>query len=175
MEALLELADYYFNEKKYEEAIEFYAEMDQRGFSDGQRNEITFRHGYCLFMKKRYDEASAKFSALMSKDGPYYYSGHYYYGMSNFYGQDYTEAIKAWKVAEKSANYRREIPYYIVQIYAAEKDYDQLLAYAVPLVQDGRVKNDAEINQLIGQAYFERGDYAKALPHLEYYESNSKN
>ncbi|MCB0686712.1 MAG: tetratricopeptide repeat protein, partial [Saprospiraceae bacterium] len=174
-EALLELADYYFNGKKYDEAIEFYTKMDQRGFSEEQRNEITFRHGYCLFMRKRYDEAAAKFGKLMQKEGPYYYSGHYYYGMANFYGEDYDEAIKAWKVAEKSPTYRRDIPYYVSQIYAAEKQYDELIAYAVPLLDNGgRLKNDAEISQLVGQAYFEKGDYEKALPYLEYYESNSR-
>lgn len=174
-EALLELADYYFNGKKYDEAIEFYTKMDQRGFSEEQRNEITFRHGYCLFMKKRYDEAGAKFGQLMQKEGPYYYSGHYYYGMASFYGEDYDEAIKAWKVAEKSPTYRRDIPYYVVQIYAAQKNYDEVIAYGSPLLANGgRVKNDAEISQLVGQAYFEKGDYEKALPYLEHYESNSR-
>ncbi len=173
-EALLELADYYFNAKKYDEAIEFYAKMDQRGFSDEQRNEIVFRHGYCLFMRKRYDESRAKFGILLAKEGEYYYSAHYYYGMASFYGEDYEEAIQAWKVAEKSPSYRSQIPYYVAQIYAAQKEYDQLIAYAVPLVGNTRVKNDAEIHQLIGQAYFEKGDFTSALPYLEYYESNSR-
>ncbi len=173
-QALLELADYYFNAKKYDEAIEFYAKMDQRGFSEEQRSEIIFRHGYCLFMRKRYDESRAKFGALMSKEGPYYHSGHYYFGMASFYGEDYAEAVKAWQVAEQSPVYRAQIPYYVTQIYAAEKEYDQLIAYAVPLLQNSRLKNDAEIQQLVGQAYFEKGDYVNALPYLEYYESNSR-
>ena len=173
-QALLELADYYYNAKKYDEAINFYAQMDQRGFSEEERSEILFRHGYCLFMRKRYDESRAKFGALMSKEGPNYYRGHYYYGMASFYGEDFQEAIEAWKVAEKAPAYRNQIPYYITQIYAGQKNYDEVINYAVPLLANSRVKNEAEINQLVGQAYFEKGDYLQAMPYLEYYEANSR-
>ncbi|NND31111.1 MAG: tetratricopeptide repeat protein [Saprospiraceae bacterium] len=173
-QALLELADYYYNAKKYDEAISFYAQMDQRGFTEEERNEILFRHGYCLFMRKRYDESRAKFGALMMKEGPHYYQGHYYYGMASFYGEDYEEAVNAWSVAEKSPAYRNQIPYYITQIYASQKKYDQVIQYAVPVLENGRVKNEPEMHQLVGQAYFEQGDFQRALPYLEYYEANSR-
>ena len=173
-QALLELADYYYNAKKYDEAINFYAQMDQRGFSEEERNEILFRHGYCLFMRKRYDESRAKFGALMTKEGPHYYQAHYYYGMASFYGEDYSEAIDAWKVAGKSPAYRNQIPYYITQIYASQKNYSDVIRYASPLLENGRIKNAPEIHQLVGQAYFEQGNYEKALPHLEYYEAKSR-
>jgi len=174
-EALLELADYYFNSRKYDEAIDFYAQMDQRGFSQEERDEISFNHGYSLFMSKRYDEASTKFGALMTKEGPYYYKGHYYYGMASFYGEDYDEAIEAWKVAAKFGPYKNQIPYYVTQIYASQKQYDRVIEYAAPLIDGGsNLKNEPELNQLLGQAYFEQGDYVKALPYLEFYEGNSR-
>lgn len=172
--ALLELADYYYNSRKYDEAIQFYTRMDQRGFTQEEKDQITFRHGYCLYMRKRYDEAAAKFGAVMQNEGPYYFDGHYYYGMSNYLGGDYDEAISAWEVAGKTAKYRNEIPYYLTQIYASKQHYEKVIAYAEPMLNQVRLKNDAEMHQLVGQAYFELGDYAGALPHLEYYEQHSR-
>ncbi len=172
--ALWELANFYYNARKYEEAVDFYAMMDRRGFSQDEIPDLTFKHGYSLFELKRFDEAKAKFASIMGSEGEYYYPAHYYHGMSSFYGKDYDGAIKSWKVAEKKANYRRVIPYYLAQIYFAKQDYEELIAYATPFIDDSRTKNRAGIHQLIGQAYFEMGDYEKALPYLEYYEQKSK-
>ena len=172
--ALLELANFYYNARKYEEAVAFYAMMDRRGFSQEELTDLTFKHGYCLFELKRFDEAKAKFATIMSAEGEYYYPAHYYHGMSSFYGKDYDGAIKSWKVAQKKANYRRVIPYYLTQIYFAKQDYQELITYATPYIDDKRTKNRAGIHQLIGQAYFEMGDYESALPYLEYYEDKSK-
>ena len=172
--ALLELADYYFNTRKYDEAIEFFAMMNQSGFTEEERTEITFKHAYCLFVKKRFDEAKAKFAQVMNNDGPYYYRSNYYYGMASFYGEDYEEAVERWKIAEQSPEYRLVIPYYIAQVYFTEGRYDDVINYAGPYATRSGVKNRTDLHQLIGQAYFEKGDYESALGFLEYYESQSK-
>ncbi len=173
-QALLELADYYFRSKDYDQAIEFFAMMDQRGFSAEEKDEISFKHGYCLFMSKRYDEAKSKFAKVMDQPGEYYFSSHYYHGMSSFHGQDYEDAIASWNVASEKAIYKNVIPYYITQIHFVQKNYSAVIEYAAPLASDSRVKRRAEINLLVGQSYFEQGDYEKALPYLEYYESKSR-
>ena len=57
------------------------------------------------------------------------------------------------------------IPYYLTQIFAAQRRYDELIAYAAPLVNGGgSLRNGKEINALLGQAYFEKGRYAEAAP-----------
>ncbi|NND04782.1 MAG: tetratricopeptide repeat protein [Saprospiraceae bacterium] len=172
--ALLELADYYYNSRKYDQAIEFFAMMDQRGFTQSERTEIAFKHAYCLFVRKRYDEAKAKFATVLNTEGPNYYASNYYYGMSCFYGEDYDCAIKSWKIAEKDPLYRKSIPYYIAQVYFKQGDYQQVISASLPYADQRGVKNQAELNQLIGQAYFELGDYEQALTYLEYFEQNSR-
>ncbi len=171
--ALFELANYYYNSKKYEDAVAFFAMMDKRGFSQDELIELNFKHGYSLFELKRFDESKAKFAQVMSSQSNYYYQAHYYHGMASFYGKDYDNAIKSWKVAEKRTIYRNVIPYYIAQIYFAQGKYDEVIDYAIPFTSNSRIKNRASIHQLIGQAYFENGDYQNALPFLEYYEDKS--
>ncbi len=172
--ALLELADYYYNSRKYDQAIEFFAMMDQRGFTQAERSEITFKHAYCLFVRKRYDEAKAKFATIMDSEGPNYFASNYYYGMTSFYGKDYDGAIKSWKIAEKDPLYSKSIPYYIAQIYFKQQAYEQLIEYATGYVDQRGIRNQTELHQLIGQAFFELGDYENARIHLTYFEQHSR-
>ncbi len=173
-EALIELADYYFNSRKYDDAIEFYSMMDQRGLSHDERTSIAFKHGYSLFVRKRYDEARAKFASIINTEGEYYYASNYYFGMCSFYGEDYENAITSWQVAEQGPVYQRDIPYYIAQIYFTRGDYNQVISYGERYTEDDRIRNRDEFNQILGQAYFEQGDFKKALPYLEEYEHNSR-
>ncbi len=172
--ALLELADHYYNGKQYDEAIEFFAMMDQRGFSAEEKADIAFKHAYSLFARKRYDESKAKFAQLMSEPGDHYYASYYYHGLASFHGKDYDDAIASWQVAEKRSKYRNIIPYYIAQIYFAQEDFEQVIAYAEPQLSNNRLKQRTEMHQLVGQAYFELGNYEHALSYLEYYESKSR-
>ncbi len=173
-EALHELASYHFNKRDYNQAIEYYTMMDTRGLSSEARDEVIFNHAYALYSLKRYDQARSKFAGVKQSSSSYYHQAHYYSGMCSFLTNDYREAIKAWKVAEGASTYRQHIPYYIVQVYAAQEDYDQLIAYALPVIEQGRARNLNEIHQLLGQAYFEKGDYVKALPHLKHHEQQTR-
>src|SRR5699024_6486473 len=96
-----------------------------------------------------------------------------YYGMTAYFMEDYREAIRAWQIAQEDKTYERLIPYYLTQIYFAEEDYDKVISYALPYADDAAVQNQKEINQLIGQSYFELGDYKNAQSYLEEYEANS--
>ncbi len=172
--ALLELANYYYNDRNYDEAIQMFAMLDTRGMGEAERQEIQFKHAYCLFATKRFDEARAKFAALSNVQGPYHDDSNYYYGLTAFYGENYEDAITSWRRVQNSARYRNLIPYYVAQIYFAQGQYGEVVAYAEPFTTERGVKNQNEINQLVGQAYFQLGDYEKALPYLEYFEERSR-
>ncbi|MDH3651917.1 MAG: tetratricopeptide repeat protein, partial [Saprospiraceae bacterium] len=172
--ALLELANYYYNDHKYDEAIEMFAMLDTRGMNTSEQQEIRFKHAYCLFVTKRFDEAKAKFSSLTNEQGPYYDDSNYYFGLTSFYSENYDDAISSWTKIQGSARYRKLIPYYIAQIYFAQGSFQEVVSYAESFTTERGIKNLNEINQLVGQAYFELGDYEEALPFLEYYEERSR-
>ena len=172
-QALIELANFYYNKKDYEEAIEFFSMMQETGLTDVEKTEIQFKHGYCLFVKKRFDEARAKLSGIKNISGDYYFPANYYYGLTSYFNEDYDEALASWSVVEDAPSYRKLIPYYIGQIHASRGDYDQLIAYVEPRIEQRNLKNKTEMHHMLGQAYFEKGDYQRALPYLEYYEEKS--
>ena len=74
---------------------------------------------------------------------------------------------------QNEPKYSTVVPYYIAEIYYFQGKRDQLISYAEPLIRKGNMYYESELKQLVGQAYFEKKDYPKALPYLEEYNENA--
>ncbi len=172
-QALLEVANYFYNARKYDKAIEFYKQISARELSPSQRAEVYFKTGYCYFVQKDFGSAEANFKEIKDTQGDYFYPTNYYYGLCKFFNNQYADAIKSFRLVERSKEYKSLVPYYIAQIYFAQRDYDELIKYAEPKLSDRTLRNAKEMNQLVGQAYFEKRDYQRALPFLEKFAESS--
>ncbi|MBK6931043.1 MAG: tetratricopeptide repeat protein [Saprospirales bacterium] len=53
-----------------------------------------------------------------------------------------------------------------------KRQYDLVISYGGVKAKEDSLRNRAGLNQLVGQAYFERGDFKRALPYLEYAATN---
>jgi len=170
-QAALEIGDYYFNNKEYDKALTYY---DMAPATSGAiRDEIQFKKGYSYFVTKQFGKAKAALANLKENTrSEWYYPANYYYGCCAFFEGKYDEAAKSFVRCEQSDKYKPSVPYYLTQIYAAKKQYDQVISYGAPKAQDNTIKNRPELNQLVGQAYYEKGDFKKALPYLEYAATN---
>ena len=174
-EALLEVANYYFNNGDLKTATEYYQRVPTDLLTVGQRAEVNFRLGYASFVQKDFAAAKRYFQFSKSSPGDYYYPTNYYLGMIYFFEGNYDTAVSQFRIAEADRQYAPYIPYYLTQIFAAQRRYDELIAYAAPLVNGGgSLRNGKEINALLGQAYFEKGRYAEAAPLLEEYARNNR-
>lgn len=171
-QAVFEMGDYFYNNKKYDEAIEFYKMIDASDLSPEKRAELKFKLGYSYFVKKKFPEAKSNFSSIKDAQSKYNAAANYYYGMSCYFTKDYNQAVNAFKKLSGDKKYEKLTPYYIAQIYFLQNKYDDAIAYGEPLLAEPGNK-DAEINLIVGQSYFEKGDYAKALPYLEYNASKT--
>lgn len=172
-QALIEIANYYFNAKDYDKAVEYYAKIPTSGMSRDQRSKVRFQLGYALFVQKRFTKAQQNFEAIKTFQNEYFYPTNYYLGLCYFFDGEYRDAIKSFKVVEKSKRYSPHIPYYLCQIYFAEGQYKDLIKYAMPKLQERNLRKIKEIHQLVGQSYFEEGEYNNAIYYLEYYAERS--
>ncbi len=171
--ALIEIGNYYYNAGKFDKAAEYFKMVDSGGMTQAQRNEVKFKLGYGEFVQKRFSQAKGYFRMVKDSEGEYSAAANYYYGMCCFFDGAYEEAIKAFEKCRSSRQYSGLVPYYITQIYFAQNKFDKLIDYAEPKLNDGNLRNTKEMGQLVGQAYFEKGDFKKALPYLEAYASSS--
>lgn len=173
-EALLEIANYYFNDNKLEKAVDYYRRVPKELLTAEQRSEVNFRLGYASFVQKKFGDAKRYFQFSKSVQGEFYYPTNYYLGMIQFFEGNYDAAVGQFQIAEKSSKYKPYIPYYLTQIFFAQRRYDELIAYAAPLVGTSRIRNQKEIKQLLGQAYFEKGNYQQTRPLLEEYARGNR-
>jgi len=173
-QAALEIGDYYFDRKEYDKALVYY---DMAPNASGPtRDEIRFKKGYSFFVTKQFARAKGELGPLKENTrSARYFDANYYYGCCAFFEKKYDEATKCFTRCEQSEKYRDVVPYYITQIYAAKKQYDQVIIYGEPKAKSSNYKNRPELNQLVGQAYYEKGDFKKALPFLEYAAANGTN
>lgn len=172
-EALIDLADYYFQEKNYTEAIANYTEADKGNLSQEQRANLKFRLGYSYFVSKQFDKARDLLIQVRAVRNDNYAATNYYLGLCYFFEGKYPEAAAALAAVEASPRYSPYVPYYLAQIYFAQAQYQNLITYATPKLQQKGLKNSKEINQLVGQSYFELKAFDQALPYLETYANLS--
>jgi len=170
-QAALEIGDYYFNQKQYDKAL-IYFDLSPEG-SGAAKDEIRFKMGYSYFVTKKFGLAKTAFMPLKDNSRSQWYEpANYYYGCCSFFEGKYEDAAKAFIRSESSPKYKASVPYYLTQIYAAQKNYDKVISYGTPRAKDSSVKNRPEINQLVGQAHYEKGDYTSALTFLEFAAKN---
>ncbi|GIV34521.1 MAG: hypothetical protein KatS3mg031_2056 [Chitinophagales bacterium] len=163
------MGKYYFKEKKYSDAIEYFEKSDPQTLSRNEQAEYKFQLAYCYFYKKRLDEAESLLKETRNIRNKYYYPSNYYYGYIAFQKKNFDAALESFERIKDSKVYAKIIPYYISQVYYFRKEYTQLIDYLSPLITDSDLKYYAELNQILGQTYFELGQYDKAIRHLTTY------
>jgi tetratricopeptide (TPR) repeat protein len=171
------LAHYFFLKNDYSNAIVYFDEAGYDNLSNEQIADAKFEKAYAYFNLKQFAEAKPLFNEIHQlPTNKYYIPANYYYGFISYYNANYTEALQSFKLVEKYNEYKDVVPYYIAEIYYFQGKKEEALQYGESaLVQNGNLYYDAQLRLLIGQIYFEKKDYAKALPLLEkYVNSNAK-
>ena len=171
------LAEYYFRTEKFEDAIRYYEQANISNLSNKEIADMSFHQGYAYFNLQNFAKAKPLFNSIRTtKDDPNYMDANYYYGFLAFRDKQYGEALESFRVVENEKNYNTVVPYYIAQIYYIQGKKDEAITYIQNKLQSGSSSQyyDLELKQLIGHAYFEKKEYAKALPYLEDYVGRSK-
>lgn len=171
--AYYHLGRLYFREREYNDAIEWLKKVEQSDLTGTEKDEYKFLLAYCYFFSKDFDQAYTLFKAIKDKSNKYYYPANYYYGYIAFTKGKHDEALKSFDRVRESQVYERILPFYISQIHFRKGDYDAVIAELEPIIEDKRLSYHPELNLTLGQAYFEKGNYEKALPYLEVYHSGT--
>ena len=173
--AFFDLGNLYFESKDYRKALDYFEKVDDRALAKHARQEFQFKHAFTLFSLKRFDQARAIWSQMKDDAGLYYDDANYYYGMAAYFEDDLEEALVSFRKVENAPRYRNDVPYYVTQIEFINENYQRVIDYAVPLLENNRnLRNTDNMHQLVGQSYFVLGDYASAIPHLEIYLDKSR-
>jgi TolA-binding protein len=168
------LGKFYFTKEDFSNAITNYEKAGLDNLSNEEVADAKFEMAYCYFNLKRFADAKPLFNEIHQlPDNKYYIPANYYYGFISYYDHNYSEALKAFKLVESIDEYKGVVPYYIAEIFYFQNKKDEALRYGESVLSRGGLYYEKEMKQLLGQIYFERKNYTKALPLLEYYVNKS--
>ncbi|HVG13887.1 MAG TPA: tetratricopeptide repeat protein [Chitinophagaceae bacterium] len=169
------LAEYYFRKQQFSDATGLYEAANIANLDNKEIADLKFHQGYSYFTLQQFAQAKPLLNSIRQiKDDPNYIDANYYYGFIAFKDRSYSDALASFKVVENEAAYASIVPYYIAQIYYVQGQKAEAIAYAEKKLKEGKSQYyDLELKQLLGHAYFERKEYAKALPYLQDYVSRS--
>lgn len=170
-----QLAEYYFRQKRFSDAVSLYEQANIANLNNREVADMKFHQGYSYFTMQRFAQAKPLLDAIHQvKSDPNYIDANYYYGFIAFRDRNYNDALASFRVVENEPNYSSIVPYYIAQIYYAQGRKDEAVAYAENKMKQGTTQYyDLELKQLLGHAYFEKKDYAKAATYLGDYVNRS--
>ncbi len=173
-DAILDMAFYQYQKKSYRKAVTWFAKVDVSSLPQDRKAEYYFKYGYSLFMRKEFDKAKMAFYEIKDIHSDYTPPAIYYYAHIAYTEGNYETALKEFRRLTDDKNFAPIVPYYIVQILYMQKKYDEILDYAPALLKNATPTRVNEIRKYIGDAWFRKGDYKKALPYLEEYAAKNK-
>jgi TolA-binding protein len=169
------LGQYYFKKQDFGSALFAFENVNAENLSERQKSEMQFAFGYSLLTQRKLKEAKPLLAeARLQTQSPYYKDANYYYGLLAYNDGQYKEAIRSFEIAEDAPKYQPLAPYYRASIQYALGNKDKGLELAEEALRKGNQFYENELHQLVGHAYFEKSNYAKAITHLGRYVQNTE-
>ncbi len=168
------LGNFYYTRGDYERALSYYRDVDASEVEFEHRSEYNFKMGYCYFQRGDMQRASKLFAQQIEGKSKYRTSSLYYYAHIQYMNGQYDLALRNFRELQHDRKFAKIAPSYIARIYYYLGKDDELLEMAPQLLaeQDAFKKN--ELHQMIGEIYFNRGEYARALEQYREVENEQR-
>lgn len=157
----------YFAKKDYAQALEWFDKLDSRNLAGRENREFRYKKGYSYFMTDDYASAKPLFEQLKDEGGVYQEASIYYYAYLCYLDREFKTALAEFEKLKGSKTYEATYPYYITALYYLDNRYDDVLAYALPILENTKQAHETDMFRIIAATYFAKSDFEKAQ---EYYD-----
>lgn len=170
------LGDYYYRRKDYAKSLTYLENAGTANLSNEEIAKQKFELGYDYFSEKQYDKAKPLLNAIRQiQTDPHYVDANYYYGYIAYADKDFKTSLDCFQKSETNPAYAPTAKFYETEIYYFLGDKDKALNEGAAVLKQYLGASYAlEMNRLVGHMYFERKEFAKALPYLETYMNGSE-
>jgi len=165
-----ELGKIQFSSRRYKNAAKTFEQVDQFELSKSDADDFLFYCGYSNFDVGNYKKAAQYFFDIKKTNSIYASSASYYWGYINYLDGKYETALQEFTKLTDNKNFSGFIPYYIIQIYYVQEKYDQVIKVGENLIGGAPEDQKNELLKILGDAYFETGNYISAANYLEKYK-----
>jgi len=161
----------YFGQKNYDKAIEWFEKLDGSALSGLESSEYRFKLAYSYFKKGRNNEAKPMFERLKNERSPFNEGAIYYYAYLAYLDGEYKTALSEFERLKGSKEFENSYPYYIASLYYLDKRYDDVLAYAIPILETTRQESETDLFRIVGATYFSKGDLVNSKKYYDKYQA----
>lgn len=170
--AYMDVADYYFDQGKYVDALQWLDRAEDQSMSISEREEFNFKKGYALFTAKKY-AASKQYLERISNTDKYGSQAKYYIGYMAYQGDDYSEANQYFDQVSGNQELNEKLSYYQADMNFKLGKFDKAIALAKGQLNNSDPKELSELNKIIGESYFNKKQYQEAIPYLKQYKGKN--
>ncbi len=167
--AYLDAATYYFDNGKYAYARKWYDKVDTSNLNRSQKELYDFNNGYAYFKIQRFNEAK-KFLVRVQDSPKYGAKAKYYLGFIAYEGDNYKEADKLFDEVKDMDEYNKNLSYFQSDMNFKSGDFEGAIREGLLQLPNSRSIEKSELNKIIGESYFNLGDYKNAIPYLKEYK-----
>ncbi|MDR1225855.1 MAG: tetratricopeptide repeat protein [Prevotellaceae bacterium] len=167
------LGKYYFRNADYANAITAFGQFNSSSLSEDEMAEYDFKRAYSLFAQLRYETASPIFSRIKDGNSKYASAATYYYSHIAYDQRRYAVALRGFESLRNDEVFSKLVPYYILHIYHSQQNYDKVISEGSEFVESVTGKRLPEIARIVGEAYYYKKQYDKALPFIEKYAATA--
>ncbi len=173
-QARFETGLYRYQLRDYPGAIEWFEQTDRLQLTGKSLPEYLFKLGYSHYLKGDQKRAMMLFEELKDVDTDYTSPALYYYACIAYENGFNKTALEAFERLKGDETFGSVVPFYIVQIYYLDKNYDGILEMGPSLIEQAGKMREIELYRFIGDAHFQKGNYSEAIPYLEKFTQNTR-
>ncbi|MDO5571734.1 MAG: tetratricopeptide repeat protein [Bacteroidales bacterium] len=168
------IGSYYFLNEDYLQAIDWFEGIEIGELPFDKEPDFFQRLGISYLKIKNIDAAKPLFTVLSNIDSKYNESARYYLSYIKYTEGDYKGAYEGFDSLPSNGEYAQSVPYYMAQIYFIQKDWNQALRLDLELLdKNPSPEQDAELNRIAGECYFEQDMPQKSISYLKKYVSQT--
>lgn len=157
-----------FDVKRYADALDEFAKVDESALSEEQSVQYIFKSGFCNYAQGHYGDARNWFIRLEEKGvNDYTAPSRYALGYMSYTQKNFNDALKWLELSAKDPRLENLSKFYIVDCKFLKRDYDYVLKEGVALYDKVPRERQTHLSRIISESYLVKGNRQAAR---EYYE-----
>ncbi|MDI1255176.1 MAG: tetratricopeptide repeat protein [Flavobacterium sp.] len=168
--AYIEVAEYYFANGQYADALVWFDKVDENGLSGEETDKFNFQKGYSYYTAKNKKDAVKYFNMVGTSSKEYHSQATYYLGTIAYEGDDYKEATKKFDEIAGEEKYKKKMSYFQADMNFKAGNFQKAIDDGTTAMAQSSAIEKSELNKIIGESYFNLKQYDKAIPYLKEYK-----
>ena len=161
-----------FNSEDYIGSLDYFEGVNISTLDGNDKAEFLLKRAYCYMVNNQLEEASNDFYMIDPENRKYKPYANFYYANIAFKEGNYQTALSLLKNLQDYSDFEKIVPYYIIQIYYMQKDFDKLIEEGTNYYE--RVQGDRKyiLARILANAYFNKDNFEIAERYYKvYYDS----